>query len=65
MSVVEPTQKLREAIDRLRNEIDCVEFWADAVERLAQPIPEYAASDEITRHLLPAHKVRDTASRKH
>ena len=34
-------RQLREAIDHLRNDLDRVAFWADAMDRLAQPIPEY------------------------
>lgn len=37
-------RQLREALDRLHGEIDRVEFWADALDRLVQPIPEYDPS---------------------
>jgi len=57
MSAVAPAkEKLREAIERLRDDIDRVEFWADALDRLTQPIPEYEASDDLTRHLLPTRR---------
>jgi hypothetical protein len=46
-------ERLRDAIDRLRTDIDRVEFWADALDRLAQPIPEYPATDRLSQHLLP------------
>jgi hypothetical protein len=49
-------RQLREAVDRLHNDIDRVEFWADALDRLAQPIPDYPASEQLTRHLLPGHR---------
>ena len=53
MSAAEPARmKLREAIDSLRTDIDRVEFWADALDRLSQPIPEYQANDHLSRHLL-------------
>lgn len=66
MSVVIPAkEKLREAIERLRDDIDRVEFWADALDRLAQPIPEYGASDELMRRLLPTGRPRLNASREH
>jgi hypothetical protein len=60
MSTAEPAkERLREAIERLRNDIDRVEFWADALDRLAQPIPEYRVSDHLSQHLLPSsHRQR-------
>jgi hypothetical protein len=66
MTATEPAkQKLREAIDRLRDNIDRVEFWADALDRLAQPIPEYEATDDLTRHLLPIGKRRPGTQKQH
>jgi hypothetical protein len=57
MSAVEPArQKLRQAIDSLRTDIDRVEFWADALDRLSQPIPEYPATDRLSQHLLPSQR---------
>ena len=49
-------QKLQQAIERLRNDIDRVEFWADALDRLSQPIPDYRSSDHLARHLLSPHR---------
>jgi hypothetical protein len=55
MSAAGPaTEKLRQAIDSLRTDIDRVEFWADALDRLSQPIPEYPATDRLSQHLLPS-----------
>ena len=66
MSAVRPAkQKLQEAIERLRDDIDRVEFWADALDRLTQPIPEYRPSDDLMRRLLPADRSRSNASREH
>lgn len=57
MSIVEPARdKLRQAIDSLRTDIDRVEFWADALDRLSQPIPEYSATDRLSQHLLPSQR---------
>jgi hypothetical protein len=57
MSAAEPAkEKLRKAIESLRNDIDRVEFWADAIEGLAKPIPDYQATDRLSRHLLPSCK---------
>ena len=47
-------EKLCQAIDSLRTDIDRVEFWADALDRLSQPIPEYPAPDRLSQHLLPS-----------
>jgi hypothetical protein len=66
MSTTEPAkQKLREAIDRLRDNIDRVEFWADALDRLTQPIPEYEATDNLAQHLLPTAKRRVSTPKQH
>ena len=55
MSAAEPArERLRQAIESLQTDIDRVEFWADALDRLAQPIPEYQATDHLSRHLLPS-----------
>ena len=55
MSAAGPAkERLRQAIESLRTDIDRVEFWADAMDRLAQPIPEYQASNDLSRHLLPS-----------
>ena len=56
MSTADPAkERLREAITRLRTDIDRVEFWADAMDRLAQPIPEYqTTNNDLSRHLLPS-----------
>ena len=65
MSEADPAkEKLREAIVRLRTDIDRVEFWADAMDRLAQPIPEYQATNDLSRHLLPSQtRLPGTAAR--
>ena len=54
MSMEQPAkERLRQAIESLRSDIDRVEFWADALDRLTQPVPEYQATDHLSRHLLP------------
>ena len=54
MSAAKPAQeRLRQAIESLRTDIDRVEFWAGALDGLAQPIPEYQATDRLSQHLLP------------
>ena len=57
MSAAEPArERLRKAIESLRTDIDRVEFWADALDRLSQPIPEYPATDRLSQHLLPTQR---------
>ena len=57
MSATEPAKdRLRQAIETMRNDIDRVEFWADALDRLAQPVPEYQATDRLSQHLLPSNR---------
>jgi hypothetical protein len=36
---------LFEAIDRVRDDVEKVEFWADIVTGFAQPVPEYDPSE--------------------
>jgi hypothetical protein len=49
-------ERLHQAIESLRTDIDRVEFWADALDRLSQPIPEYPATDRLSQHLLPSQR---------
>ena len=59
MSPSEPAkERLRQAIESLRTDIDRVEFWADALDGLAKPIPEYQATDRLSQHLLPPQQPR-------
>ena len=60
MSAAEPAkEKLRQAIERLRADIDQVEFWADALDGLVQPIPDYQATERLSQHLLPSQRPRN------
>ena len=57
MSAVEPAKErierqLQEAIERLRADLDRVEFWAERARRLRAADPGLPASDDLTRHLL-------------
>ena len=56
---------LRKAIESLRHDIDQVEFWADALEGLMQPVPEYQASDRLSQHLLPSARSASRPKAKH
>ena len=61
MAAAEPAkERLRQAIETLRADIDRVEFWADALDGLAQPIPEYQATDRLSQHLLPRQPRKDS-----
>jgi hypothetical protein len=60
MAAPEPVkEKLRQAIERLRDDMDRVEFWAEALDRLSHPIPDYEAGDHLARHLLSSHRRHD------
>jgi hypothetical protein len=64
MSAAAPAkEKLRQAIESLRMDIERVEFWADTLEHMAKPIPEYHATGDLSRHLLPAQS--EAAAREH
>ncbi len=57
MSTREPVkERLRQAIESLRSDIDRVQFWADALDGLARPVPEYQANDRLSQYLLPANR---------
>jgi hypothetical protein len=56
-SAAEPAkERLRQAIESLRTDIDRVEFWADALNGWAKPIPDYQATDRLSQHLLPPQR---------
>jgi len=38
-------RNLHDAIERVREDVAKVEFWADAVAGFTQPVPDYDASD--------------------
>jgi hypothetical protein len=61
-SAAEPAkERLRQAIESLRADIDRVEFWADALNGWAKPIPDYQATDRLSQHLLPPQRpLKDT-----
>jgi len=60
MSAAGPAkERLRQAIESLRADIDRVEFWADALDGLAEPVPDYQATDRLSQHLLPPKPPRN------
>jgi hypothetical protein len=62
MSGVEPAKQmiaheLQAAIARLHDDIARVEFWADALDGFARPIPDYHTADSrLDRFILPEPK---------
>lgn len=46
--------ELQDAVERLQHDIARVEFWADALEGFAAPIPEYQPSESrLSEFVLP------------
>ncbi len=52
-------QKLREALDRVRRDIEKVDIWAGAFTAFLRPVPDYQMSD---RFLLPVRHQNDRNS---
>jgi hypothetical protein len=52
-------QHLRQAIDRLQQELENVEFWAEALRGFSQPIPSYEP-DKIPFPVLSQRRATDT-----
>ena len=59
MSAVEPARdriqrRLQDAVDRLRHDMDEVEFWTEVLGCLARPAPDYSdGTDVLNRFALP------------
>jgi hypothetical protein len=48
-------RELQQAVERLHRDIECVEFWADALGNFSKPIPDYEASaSRLNEFILPA-----------
>jgi hypothetical protein len=54
--------RLFEAIDRVREDVAKVEFWASAVTGFAQPVPSYEPDE--TRMWIPAEQATSLKTRK-
>ena len=60
MSIIEPAgeravRHLREAVERLQEDIVRVELWAGAVGCFVKPIPDYdPAQSNLNKYILPA-----------
>jgi hypothetical protein len=55
-------RKLEDAIDRLNDDFEQVEFWAAALSAFLQPVPGYEPPDN--EFLLPPAKLRREGSGK-
>jgi hypothetical protein len=53
---------LHDAIERVREDMEKVEFWADAVSGFSEPVPDYD-SDDVTVWL-PSEQARTISSAK-
>jgi hypothetical protein len=59
MAAVEPAReriarRLQEAVDRLRRDMDEVEFWSEVLGSLTRPAPDYSdGTDLLNRFILP------------
>jgi hypothetical protein len=58
MAAVEPARekiarRLQDAVDRLRRDMDEVEFWTEVLSCLARPTPDYEGTDVLNRFALP------------
>jgi coproporphyrinogen III oxidase len=49
-------RQLHAAIERVRTDVEQVEFWADAMSAFLAPVPDYAPSDATV--WLPAEQAR-------
>ncbi|WP_157099962.1 hypothetical protein [Rhodoplanes sp. Z2-YC6860] len=58
-AAVEPAReriarRLQEAVDRLRRDMDEVEFWSEVLGSLTRPAPDYSdGTDLLNRFILP------------
>ena len=52
---------LEDAIDRLHEDFERVEFWAAAMDAFLRPIPDYEMAEDA--FLLPGKNARDGAGR--
>ena len=54
---------LHAAIERVREDMEKVEFWADAVSGFSEPVPEYEPKD-VTVWLPPEQATRISSSKQ-
>ena len=54
---------LHDAIERVREDMQQVEFWADAVSGFSEPVPEYEP-DDVTVWLPPEQAARISSAKQ-
>jgi hypothetical protein len=54
---------LHAAIERVRDDMEKVEFWADAMTSFSEPVPEYEPGD--VKVWLPSEQATTISSAKH
>jgi hypothetical protein len=53
---------LHDAIERVREDMEKVEFWADAVSGFSEPVPDYSSEDATV--WLPSEQAKKVSSAK-
>jgi hypothetical protein len=53
---------LHDAIERVREDMEKVEFWADAVSGFSEPVPDYSSDDATV--WLPSEQAKTISSAK-
>ena len=66
MSAVEPAReriarRLQDAVDRLRRDMDEVEFWAEVLGCLTRPAPDYSEGTSLLNRFTLPPQSPDTA----
>ena len=67
MSAVEPAREriarqLQDAVERVRQDMEQVEFWTEVLGCLSRPVPDYGAGTNVlNRFALPQRGSDDTA----
>jgi hypothetical protein len=67
MSALEPAReriqrRLHDAVERLRQDMDQVEFWTEVLSSLTRPVPDYGSGTNVLdRFALPQRGSNDAA----
>jgi hypothetical protein len=66
MAAVEPAReriqrRLQDAVERLRHDMDEVEFWTEVLSGLTRPVPDYSGTSVLNRFALPQRGSDDPA----
>ena len=68
MSAVEPAReriarRLQDAVERVRQDMDQVEFWTEVLGGLSRPVPDYASGTNVLNRFRLPQQSPDTARR--